>query len=191
MGGRTVTVAPRSLPLLGFAFVLSLIVAGCAPLAETPSEPAAAATVAPELWRTSEMRDVRDGETLRIDGLIGRLVVIEPMAIWCANCQIQQNEARDALASFDNDDIVYISLDVDPNETESDLARYAGERGYAWYFVVASREVARSLAETFGDQVLSPPSTPKIVIDPDGQAEVSFGIKLAAELEADFAARLR
>ncbi|CAN5557831.1 hypothetical protein BH23CHL6_BH23CHL6_07850 [soil metagenome] len=141
-------------------------------------------------WRTAALRDVRTGENLVINDLAGRLVVIEPMAIWCTTCRAQQNEAREALANLDGHEIVYVSLDVDPNETEPDLARYADERGYPWHFIVASREVARSLAATFGDQVLSPPSTPKIVVNPDGSAEVSFGIKRAAELEADFAARL-
>jgi thiol-disulfide isomerase/thioredoxin len=143
-------------------------------------------------WRTAELRDVRSGETLVVNDLTraGVLVVIEPMAIWCTSCRTQQNEARTALASLDRDDIVYISLDVDPNETEPDLARYADERDYPWHFVVASRDVARSIAQAFGDQVLSPPSTPKIVVARDGQAEVSFGIKRADQLEAEFAALL-
>ena len=165
-----------------------------APETTTPTAPTTTAqpTVAPlqEPWRTAELVDVRSGETLTINDLHGRLVVIEPMAIWCTSCRAQQNEARDALASLGRDDIVYISVDVDPNETEPDLARYADERGYPWHFTVASREVARSLAQTFGDQVLSPPSTPKIVVAPDGTADVSFGIKRAAELEAEFSALL-
>jgi thiol-disulfide isomerase/thioredoxin len=173
----------------------------------TPGEtlpPAATVAPAPEptpdptlalpddLWRTAELRDVRSGETLVVNELTraGLLVVIEPMAIWCTSCRTQQNEARTALASLDRDDIVYISLDVDPNETEPDLARYADERAYPWHFVVASRDVARSIAQDFGDQVLSPPSTPKIVVARDGQAEVSFGIKRADQLEAEFAALL-
>ncbi|HUG46886.1 MAG TPA: hypothetical protein VMP67_00560, partial [Candidatus Limnocylindria bacterium] len=145
-----------------------------------------------DVWRTAALLDVRSGATLVINDLVGqgRLVVIEPMAIWCSSCRTQQNEAREALARLGRDDIVYISLDVDPNETEPDLARYADERSWPWHFVVASREVARSLAQVFGDQVLSPPSTPKIVVAPDGTAEVSFGLKRAAQLEADFAALL-
>jgi thiol-disulfide isomerase/thioredoxin len=165
-----------------------------------------AATVAPELeptpdpalalpddeWRTAELRDVRSGETLVVNDLTraGLLVVIEPMAIWCTSCRIQQNEARTALADLARDDIAYISLNVDPNETEPDLARYADERDYPWHFAVASRDVARSIAQAFGDQVLSPPSTPKIVVARDGQAEVSFGIKRADQLEAEFTALL-
>lgn len=112
------------------------------------------------------------------------------MAIWCTNCRAQQNEARTALASLGRPDIVYISLDVDPNETEPDLAVYADTREYPWHFVVAPREVSRSLAEVFGDQVLSPPSTPKIVIAPDGSTKVSFGLKRADDLAAEFSALL-
>ncbi len=143
-----------------------------------------------EIWRAAELRDVRTGETFRIDSLAGRLVVIEPMAIWCSNCRAQQIEARTALDRLGNAEIVYISLDIDPHEAEADLARYADESGFPWRFVVASREVARSLAQVFGDQILSPPSVPSIVINPDGSVTHSFGYHSAAELEADLAARL-
>lgn len=154
----------------------------------TPAEP----TVAPlqEPWRTAEMVDVRTGETLTINQLSGQLVIIEPMAIWCSSCRFQQNEVRKALESLGREDVVFISLDVDPNESEPALARYAEELGFPWRFVVATRELSRSLADTFGVQVLSPPSTPKILVAPDGTAEVSFGIKRAAELEANFTVRL-
>ena len=178
-----------------FLPALLVLLTACVP-ASAPSasraEPADGGGSPPaEGWRTAELRDVRSGEALRINDLVGRLVVVEPMAIWCTNCRIQQNEVREALARLESEDIVYIGLDVDPNETQPDLARYADERGYTWHFAVAARELARSLAEAFGDQVLSPPSTPMIVIAPDGQAEVTFGIDSAAELEADFSARLR
>jgi len=142
------------------------------------------------LWQTAEMRDVRTGETFSVSELSGRVVVVEPMAIWCASCRAQQDAARDALSALDSEQLVYLSLDIDPNETEPDLASYAEERGYEWRFVLASVDVARSLAESFGDQVLSPPSTPKILVAPDGQASVSFGFKPAAELHAELAAML-
>jgi thiol-disulfide isomerase/thioredoxin len=172
--------------LIAVTLAVTVVGAGCAPAATPP------VSVPADLWRTAELRDVRSGEMLVVNELTraGLLVVIEPMAIWCTSCRTQQNEARTALAGLARDDLVYISLDVDPNETEPDLARYADERDYPWHFAVASRDVARSLAQAFGDQVLSPPSTPKIVVARDGQAEVSFGIKRADQLEAEFAALL-
>ena len=170
---------------------LALVVVGCAPAGSRSASPDVSPTVqADGLWRSAELRDARSGDSVRISDLAGKVVVIEPMAIWCVNCRVQQDEAREVLSRLNSSDLVYISMDVDPNETEADLAQYADDRGYPWHFIVASRDVARSLAQTFGDQVLSPPSTPKIVVTANGHAEVSFGFRGAAELEAELAAKL-
>ena len=80
------------------------------------SEAAASPAAALEPWQTVALRDVRSGETFAVADLAGKLVVIEPMAIWCTNCARQQQEASKALAALDSDDVVYISLDVDPSE---------------------------------------------------------------------------
>lgn len=160
---------------------------------QQPTQPATEPPTQPPLehaWLTTELRDVRTGATIRPSDLLGKVIVIEPMAIWCSNCRAQQNEARTALANLGSSDIVYISLDVDPFESEADLALYADDRGYPWHFVVASDDLARKLANEFGDLVLSPSATPKIVIAPDGSADVSYGIKSAAQLEAQLAALL-
>jgi len=130
---------------------------------------------------------VRTGATFRVSDFADKVVVVEPMAIWCSSCRAQQDAAREALAGLPADQIVYISLDVDPNETEPDLASYAEERGYPWLFAVASVDVARSLAQTFGDQVLSPPSTPKIVVGTGLDPAVSFGYKSAGDLASELA----
>ena len=160
------------------------------PPGQPGTDPTPTATSAGEAWRTAQLRDVRTGEVIRVADLAGRLVVIEPMAIWCTNCRAQQDAVIDVLAGLGTDRLTYISLDVDPNEIETDLARYADGRGYSWHFAVASLEMARSLAEVFGDQVLSPPSTPKIVVLPTGEASASFGFKSAPDLQAELAAHL-
>jgi hypothetical protein len=174
---------------IAFVSALTLAAAACTGGAATSGEPAVgggdAATDA--AWRSTELTDVRSGETFTIDGLAGKLVAIEPMAIWCSNCRIQQREAVTALAALASDDLVYVGIDVDPNEQVDALSAYAEEQGFDWPFAVASKDVARSLAAEFGDQVLSPPSTPLILIGPDGTAiETHFGIRDAAELEALF-----
>jgi hypothetical protein len=155
-----------------------------APTAATGARQSPEAALA--TWQTIAMSDVRSGETFTIADLAGRLVVIEPMAIWCSNCERQQREAAKALTALEGEDVVYISLDVDPGEAETDLARYAAERDFDWRFVVAGRELSRALAQAFGDQVLSPPSTPKIVLTPGGQVlGPSFGISDASAVEAE------
>ncbi|MEW5990467.1 MAG: TlpA disulfide reductase family protein [Chloroflexota bacterium] len=144
-----------------------------------------------EAWRTATLRDVVTGEEFRIADLEGKVVAIETMAIWCFNCRQQQGEAKAALDATDSADVVYVSLDVDPNERAEDLAAYAGREGYDWTFAVAPPEVSRSLAATFGDQVLSPPATPLIILGPDGQLiEKHIGIKSADDLAALFAEHL-
>lgn len=166
-----------------------LVVAACEPgTSRSAAEPA---TSANDAWRTAALVDVRTGESFTIDGLRGKLVAIEPMAAWCTNCAIQQGEAQAAQQALATTDLVYISLDVDPNERAADLADYADQRGYDWRFVVAGPEVARSLAETFGDQVLSPPSTPLILIGADGAViEQHFGIRGASDLVGLFSDHL-
>lgn len=153
------------------------------------SEPSDGVALAP--WMTAELIDVRTGETFAIADLAGRLVVVEPMAIWCSNCARQQREASTVLAALDRDDIVYISLDIDPTEQAGDLATYADDRGFDWRFVVAGRDVSRMFAEAFGDQVLSPPSTPSIIITPDGElVGPTFGIRDAEELRTELESHL-
>jgi thiol-disulfide isomerase/thioredoxin len=145
-----------------------------------------AATIPPsgdDAWRTASIRDVVSGEDFRIADLEGKVVAIEAMAIWCVNCRLQQLQAQAALQEVDSPDVVYLSLDVDPNERAEDLAEYARREGFDWRFAVASPDVARSLAASFGDQILSPPATPLVVLGPDGQVvEQHIGIKGAGAL---------
>jgi thiol-disulfide isomerase/thioredoxin len=136
------------------------------------------------------LRDVRTGEFFSIAGLAPRLVVIEPMATWCTNCRAQQVAAREALATLNNPDIVYISLDVDSIENEADLAAYADGHSFPWRFAVASREVARSLAQEFGDVALAPPAVPSITVAPTGEVTFGFGHRDANQLVAELSALL-
>ncbi len=188
----------RRLPsaLVGLV-ALALVAAACTAGTSEPGGSAStgadgsASTGADQTWRTTALRDVRTGKEFTIDELRGKLVAIEPMAIWCSNCRTQQREAAAALAATPSDGVVYISVSVDPGEQPEALAAYSRTEGFDWIFVVASREVARSLAAAFGDQVLSPPSTPLILVGPDGAViDVHFGIRSASELTALFAQHL-
>lgn len=136
-------------------------------------------------WRTEPLTDVRTGATFTVDELRGKVVVVQPMAIWCVSCRIQQAEARAALEAIGSEDLAFIGIGVDPNETAEALARYATEYGFDWAYAVAPRDTARALVSAFGPQVLSTPSTPMIVLDPGGTVvDVHFGIRGPRELEA-------
>ncbi len=167
--------------LIAVLAALAMLVAACS----TGGASSPGAGTADDSWRTASLRDVVTGEQFRIEDLKGKVVAIEAMAIWCSPCRIQQGEAQAALAQVASPNVVYISLDVDPNEREAELAEYSRREGFQWRFVVASPEMARSLASTFGEQVLSPPATPLIILDAAGEViDAHIGIKRADDLAA-------
>lgn len=169
--------------ITAMAVVFSLVATACSrPSAGLHDEASGADT-----WRTATLTDVLTGAEFRIDDLKGKVVAIEMMAIWCVSCRRQQSEARTAIDQVDSTNLVYVSLDVDPFERDEDLRAYARHEGFDWHFVVAARDVSRSLAATFGDGVLSPPATPLVVLGPDGEViEKHFGVLPARELASLF-----
>lgn len=90
---------------------------------------------------------------------------------------------RDSLASL-GEDVVMISLDVDPNEDADLLRRYADQNGFAWRLAVAPRELAAELVQRYGNRFATPPSEPKLFIGPAREVTAEFGRKDAAELRA-------
>lgn len=131
-------------------------------------------------WATAELTDVRNGTTFRIADLVAsdRVVFIETMAIWCSRCRAQQRDVVTALARLDPSRVTWIGVDVDGSESASDLATYSTTLGFDWAYVVGSKDFLRALNDEFGSQVLSPPSTPIIVVGTDGTVTLTeFGHK--------------
>jgi thiol-disulfide isomerase/thioredoxin len=154
-----------------------------APSTGASTQPASSPTDGVQLtqaWATAELTDVRNGERFRIADFVadGRVVFLETMAIWCTNCRRQQGDVVAALAKLDPARVTWIGVDVDASESADALADYSRTLGFDWPFVVAGPDLARSLAAEFGDQVLSPPSTPIVVIGTDGRVTLTeFGHK--------------
>lgn len=121
------------------------------------------------LWMTTELTDVRTGETFTFADFAGKTVFVEPMATWCTNCRRQLGNVAEARAQLaDNPDVVFVGLSVETTIGNGDLANYTNETGFDWTFAVATPEMLISLAETFGQTVTNPPSTPHFIIRPDG-----------------------
>lgn len=148
-----------------------------------PLEPGGA--VRDQVWATAALVDVATGESFRIADFAGKVVIVETMAIWCTNCRFQQASVEEALTQLPADRIVYVLLDVDPNEDAESLAAYRTQRGYTGRYAIASAEVARALAADFGNQFLSPPSTPIVVVNTDGTVtRTDFGQKSSEDIVA-------
>lgn len=151
--------------------------ADTAPQSPTPSDPLLAV----------ELTDVRTGDVFTLAQLAADEgpVLLEPMAIWCSSCRAQQHEVVEAHAIGD---FTSVSLDVDLTELPEDLAAYADREGWDWRFAMADADLHRLLRDRFGIPATHPPSTPLIVIEPDGSVrplEFGVGIRSADQLLAE------
>lgn len=135
-------------------------------------------------WKTIALTDVRSGETFTLADFAGKTVFVEPMATWCTNCRRQLGNVSQAKAQLgDSEDVVFVSLSVETNIGNGDLANYTDETGFDWAFAVATPEMLISLVETFGQSITNPPSTPHFIIRPDGSTtELTTGFEGPEEL---------
>ena len=157
---------------------------GVAP-SEPPPASADGSAALDQAWATASLTDVATGETFRIADLAGSVVIVETMAIWCSNCLAQQRDVQAALARLPADRVVYVVLDVDPNEDASSLAEYQQAHGFDGRYAIAGDDLARALAADFGDQVLNPPSTPMLIVGTDGTVTpTDYGHKSADDIVA-------
>lgn len=161
--------------------VALLVVSACGGVpSPSAAQPAQRVDAGPLL--SAQLRDVRGGQTFTLGGFSGKVVLVEGMAVWCPLCTEQQRNIARALPSLGSD-VVMVSLDVDPNETEDVLRRYVERTGFNWRFAVVPPGMANALQAAFGTQFLSPPSTPLAVIDPRGELHTTpSGIKNADEI---------
>ena len=152
---------------------------------EMMEQPASASMMEAPEWFTVQLTDVKTGDTFNINDLKGKVVLVETMAQWCSNCLKQQKQvmALHSLLAEDND-LVSIALDIDPNEDEASLKAYAQDHGFNWVYVIAPAEVSREIGNLYTAQFINPPSTPILIIDRSGEAHpLPFGIKSADDLK--------
>jgi cytochrome oxidase Cu insertion factor (SCO1/SenC/PrrC family) len=164
-------------------FISLALMAACAPSqVTTTSVPVATAT--PE-WFGMELTDAQTGETFTMNDYVGKVVLLETMAIWCPNCIVQANEVRKLHAALGNPkDLISVTLDVDINEDSASLKEYAYGYGFEWHFAVAPLEVARALGNLYTAQYLNPPLSPMLIIDREGNVHhLEYGLKDAETLQ--------
>jgi len=156
-----------------------------------PATPAAGAmmgkdTMSTPMWFSAKLTDVNTSKSLRVTDFRGKVILVEAMAVWCTTCfqQQQQIQALHGLLSK-SDDLVSLSLDIDPNENDAILKAYANSHGFDWMYAVAPANVAREIGNLYGDQFLNPPSAPMFIIDRQGKVHLlQFGVKSAQDLKA-------
>ena len=158
------------------------------PVAATPiatSPPPTAATFQ-QPWAVATLTDVSTGTQFRIADLAapGKVVFVETMAIWCANCHAQQVAAVAAFQELDPATVEWVAIDVETAETAEALARYRDQNGFPFRYAIADSALSRALADEFGDVVLSPPTVNVIVLGTDGRISHLRGHHSSADLVA-------
>ena len=117
------------------------------------------------------LQDVRTNEVFSLADFEGRTVFVHPMATWCAECTYSQQRVRDGVVPvLATDDVVFVSLSVETNISDADLARYADDNDFEWRFAVATPAMLEELIDDFGRSVVSPVLSPHFVIAPNGES---------------------
>lgn len=135
------------------------------------------------LWLSVPILNVKSNEQITFADYHGKTVVVEAMAVWCGECFYQQTQAAEALAQLNRDDVVYISLDIDPNGEPSLLADYAANNQFDWTFARSNRDLMEPLIAQFGRTITVPSNMPIFFISPTGQvSELYTGGHTASQL---------
>ena len=137
-------------------------------------------------WFSVSLTDVNSDSPFTVTDHQNKVILVETIAVWCSNCLRQQREVRTLHQLLgERDDFVSLALDVDTRETADVLKAHAAGNGFDWLYAVAPPEVAREIGQLYGDQFLSPPSTPMLIIDRHGEVHpLPFGVKSADDLQA-------
>lgn len=154
----------------------------------TEPESMATATSTSGSWRETALTDVRTGESFTVAQFADRPVLLETFAVWCPTCTRQQQQLVRLRAR--RDDVVVITLDVDPNEDAEKVREHLEtHEDFDWRYAVAPSAMTRSLIDEFGTVIANPPAAPIVRVCPDGTAKHidQRGVKSAETLAGHLA----
>ncbi len=128
-------------------------------LTSQTSEPLSSSTVKKNLALDFSLVDLK-GNSFRLSDFRGKIVIIDFMAIWCGPCKDQIPHLGVVWEQY-HDDIIIISIDVDPNETPEMLTDFSSNFPYAtWIWASDTAQVG------YEYEIYSIPTT--IIVDQEG-----------------------
>ena len=138
----------------------------------------------PLAWLEMPLADVRTGDSFKLSGFEGRVVLLEIMSPGCAPCVTQIKEIAAALEEL-GDKAVVVSVDYSAYSKATSLAAYADTLEAGWNFAVTTKEFRAALVSDYGSGVVAVSATPMIIIEPSGTAHFTEpGIKKSSTLVA-------
>jgi thiol-disulfide isomerase/thioredoxin len=75
------------------------------------------------------------GGSLTLSDLRGKVVILDFMATWCGPCATEIEHLKTVRNQYSSSNVVIVSVDVDPSETDPLLISYANEKGITWTIV--------------------------------------------------------
>lgn len=154
-------------------------------LEETNSEQNQEQTNTQTTWRNTQLTDVKTQETFTIEEYTGKTILIESFAVWCPKCKQQQDEMKKLIEEY-QDESIHIAINTDQNEDETKVLEHINKHGYTWKYTVFPTEATNSLIEEFGIGIINAPTTPVILICPNGNTkQLDRGIKTAETLQQE------
>lgn len=134
---------------------------------------------------TSAVALAPDGSEFSIADHAGSTVFVETFATWCHNCSQQLPKTNEA-AGQAGDRAVFLVLSVESGLDPQRVAEYQEDRDLDnLVFGVLSPEALAAFNDHFGSTVLSAPSVPKFIVQPDGSlGELMTGQESVEEILA-------
>lgn len=134
----------RNSAILGF--VLVFIVIGAYSLSQTAAGSSAhPLQVTNSAWKTATLVDANTGKNFTLSQFVGKVVVLQFMAVYCQFCLAESHQLVSVQQSFSTNgqagQVVVVSVDVDPNENLAQLQSYVSQNHFGapnsnppWYF---------------------------------------------------------
>ena len=136
-------------------------------------------------WRDIPLRNVITGEIFRISDFKGKPIILQSFAVWCPTCKKQQLQIQQLRQSV-GDEVIYISLDVDPNEDEATVRNHASRNGFEWRYAVSPPQLTQALMAEFGTAIVIAPSAPVVLVCEDQKGRLlKRGVKKADRLKEE------
>jgi len=77
------------------------------------------------------------GELISNSDLVGKTIVITSSAAWCNTCVIEAKEFAQAYPNFNNDEVIFITVDIDPRNTIEAIQEFQLTTNSPWHYTNA------------------------------------------------------
>lgn len=79
-----------------------------------------------------------DGDRIDSESLKGKVVLITSSAYWCSTCVVEAQNLAEAYKSFDPDDVYFLTIDIDPRSSASNISQFQLENNTPWDYTTAA-----------------------------------------------------